>query len=140
MNPLQAYRKASRNAWSRIDMLLAIYAAALDAARDGARLAQEGNSSELIHKRLRLQKMTLLLLDGIAPEMGDVPRQIQQLCLFILDQITSDDPAAWESAVNILSQLHDAFAQIREEAVQLEAQGTIPPLDAELHVGTLARS
>lgn len=140
MNPLHAYRKASRTAWSRIDMLIAIYSAALDAAREGRQLAEEGNTRELIHKRLRLQKMTLLLLDGIAPDMGEIPQRIQQLCLFILDQITSDDPAAWEASENILSQLHDAFQQIREEATQLEARGEIPPLDTEFHAGTLARS
>lgn len=140
MNPLNAYRKASRNAWSRIDMLLEIYSAALTAAREGLQLAQAGNTTELIQKRLRVQKMTLLLLDGIAPEMGEIPQRIQQLCLFILDQITSDEPAAWEATVNILSQLHDAFREIREEAIQLESRGEIPPLDVELHAGTLARS
>lgn len=126
MHPYQAYRRQTQFAWTRVDMLLAIYDATI-ASLDAGIEAMQGQDQKMdpAHQ-LRASQLLLLILDGIDAEGSEVAARIRDLCLFCVNQVSSPTVAAWTSARDVLSTLREGFQAIREEAIQLEAAGVIP--------------
>ena len=65
---------------------------------------------------------------GLDLNQGEIPQRIQQLCHFVEQCLLSADVERTESAARILRQLADGFSGIHDEALQLELDGQIPPL------------
>lgn len=124
-----AYRHASATAWTRVDMLLALYDASLTAVEAGLAKAQAGDQNSLVDSRFRAQRLIAELISGIDAERGELPRNIQRLLAYCLDQICGETEPQWAAAARVLTQLRDSFRAIRDEAVQLEQTGQIPPLE-----------
>ncbi|MBX3440676.1 MAG: hypothetical protein KF861_24510, partial [Planctomycetaceae bacterium] len=78
------------------------------------------------------------LMDGVDAENGDLPRNVQRLLGFCLSRVAANGEAEWSAAGSILTQLRDSFRAIRDQAVQLEQSGEIPPIDLGMPEMTLA--
>lgn len=133
-----AYRQASATSWTRIDMLLALYDAAVFAVEHGQQAIQNQNDKSLIEYRFRAQRLITQLIAGVDVEQGELPQNVHRLLTFCLMQICGSTNEEWASAVSTLSQLKDAFREIRDQAVQWEQTGQIPPLEMGVSDQTLA--
>ncbi len=128
MTPQMMYRQRQAAGWTRIEMLLAIYDAAISAIGEGvAELSGAGSVSSV--SRLKSQKALLVLLEGIDPEAGEVAASAQRLVAWCVQQIQSEDLPAWEATSRVLQTLRSGFAGIHEEANRLEQSREIPALD-----------
>lgn len=131
MNPIAAYRAATATSWTRIEMLLALYDAAIESVdRVVLSFDSPDDPSTSAPEKLRARKLTLEILDGIDAGQGEVAANCQRLIIYTLQQFRLDERANWEAARRILKTLRDGFAGIKSEAIELESQGKIPHLDA----------
>ncbi len=113
-------------AQSRIDMLIAIYDAAIAATEDlAADLSDGGNGSVA---KLQLLKAVNLIESGLDLSQGELPRMIQQICHYIEHTLQHGDESEVTVVYDILKRLRDAYVQIQPEARKLEEDGVIPPL------------
>lgn len=128
MSPHFAYQRSAAAAWSRIDLLLTVYDVGLQCAQAALQAARSGDLEAMTRQRLRFYRVLLQILDGLDGEHV-TSRNIQRLALYLFDRSNDGGEDDWLSIVRVLQTLRDGYAAIREEAVQLEEQGVIPPVD-----------
>lgn len=133
-----AYQQASATSWARIDMLLALYDATLFALEHGQAAVQSNDQAALLKYRFRSQRLISELMGGVDREQGELPGNVYRLLMFALMQTSGTTEEAWASAIAVISQLQTAFREIRDQAVQLERNGQIPPLGANASEEMLA--
>ncbi|MCA9060481.1 MAG: flagellar protein FliS [Planctomycetaceae bacterium] len=129
---MHAHLKYQQNAvqsWTRIDMLLYIYDKAVHAAQSGAQLLESGDLQAVTPLQLQLQKAVVLIVDGLDLNAGEIPQNINRLCLHVLELTTGRSAEQWSQAAGILADLRDGFQGVENEARELECQGKIRPLD-----------
>lgn len=138
MNPRNIYQERQVGEWSRVDMLLALYNAAIDDV--GRALEARRNGDELTSKReaLHAERLVVELLSGLDLNHGAIAEQLQSLFLFVLKQLADGSQPQLESAIQILSSLRDGFLAIRDEAIELERSGVIPPAGAVQTIEAIA--
>jgi flagellin-specific chaperone FliS len=137
MNAQQLYRKSAAGSLTRIDMLLKLYAAAIETAEQGAK--QIASTDKVAQEtRIRMQRIVGLLVDGLDLSQGEVPAQVQRLLLFALQCSERDIHKEWTAMSRLFSTLHDGFVSIRAEAVAAERSGEIPPLAGQSRRETLS--
>lgn len=137
MTPYDRYRTRAATGWTRIDMLLALYDAALRAVDEAlAGMTTQGQATPQV--RLKAQQFVLLLLEGIDASAGEPAPSIRRLLLFVLDRLQAEGVAAWRDARKVLGLVREAFQQVADEACRLEQQGVIPPLDLSTTVACSA--
>ncbi|MEO1980857.1 MAG: hypothetical protein ABGZ24_10105, partial [Fuerstiella sp.] len=83
MNPHLKYRNAKANAWTRIDMLLVIYEAAIEALDRGIAILESQEHSDLLHARTDAQRKILLIAEGLFIDEDPTVAQIMNLCVFV---------------------------------------------------------
>lgn len=138
MNAHQLYRQSAAASLTRIDMLLKLYAAAVETADQGARQLQS-NPPKVSHEtRVRMQRILGQLVDGLDLSQGEIPAQVQRLLLFALQCSERDNPTEWTSTSRVLSTLRDGFSSIRPEAIAAERAGEVPPLAGQSRRDTLS--
>lgn len=123
-----AYRKNVQTAWTRVDMLLALYDSTIQCLDDGIDLLNRGDLVSYPAVQIKVTERILYLVDGINLESGSVASNIHDLCVFCIGQIATPTVESWVSAREVMATLREGFQAIREEAIQLEATGAIPPL------------
>ncbi|GAB5440472.1 MAG: hypothetical protein Fues2KO_08210 [Fuerstiella sp.] len=128
MNPHNRYRTAKAMSWTRIDMLLLIYENAIEALDKGVSILESEDQSEMLHVRVDAQRKVLLIAEGLSVDEDPTAAHIMNLCVFILDQISTDDVESWKTSVKLLETLHEGFQGIADEARELEKKGSIPAL------------
>ena len=128
MNPHSSYKISKANAWTRIDMLLLIYERTIEALDQGIEIIESGDLTELVFTRMEAQKRILLITDGLDVDSDSTAVHILNLCVFILDQINSDELEKWKSSLELIETLHQGFQAIADEARELERNGKIPQL------------
>lgn len=128
MTPYQKYRTSTACGWTRVDMLLAVYDAAI-LALDEALAGPAADAAAAPEARLKAQQLVLLLLEGIDDSAGEPAPSIRRLLLFVLDRLQSRSGDDWRDARKVLSLLRDGFQQVADEARRLEQSGAIPPLN-----------
>lgn len=124
-----AYLQASATSWTRIDMLIALYDATLFAVEQGLQAIREEDQPSLIQHRFRAQRLISQLIVGVDLEQGELPQNIHRLLTFCLMQICGGSNEEWTAAISTLSELKQAFDEIRDHAVEMEKSGQIPALD-----------
>ena len=126
---LGTYQGHGAVSWTRIDMLLALYDAAL-LELEKARIAHD-QADHLLAKRHCIKALRVIcqLRSGVDPHYGDLSRQFDRLFEFVTTCIAGGSVANVADAVTVLSTLREGFEGIREEAVEMEKNGTIPPLE-----------
>lgn len=119
-------------------MLLALYDGAMFATQQAERAIRTGDQASLTREQPHAQRLITELMAGVDVEQGELASNVHKLLTFCLIQATGQSAEEWASAVSILTQLREAFAQIRDEAVRLEQSGQIPKLDDSTLEETLA--
>ena len=128
MNPHSSYKISKANAWTRIDMLLLIYERTIETLDQGIEIIESGDLTNLVFTRMEAQKRILLITDGLDVDSDSTAVHILNLCVFILDQINSDELEKWKSSLKLIETLHEGFQAIADEARELERDGKIPQL------------
>ncbi|MEQ9411436.1 MAG: hypothetical protein RIK87_27220 [Fuerstiella sp.] len=128
MNPHTRYRTATAMAWTRIDMLLLIYENAIEALDRGIAILESEDHSELLHARIDTQRKILLIAEGLSVDTDPTAAHIMNLCVFILDQTSTDSLENWKTSLKLIETLHEGFQQIADEARELERNGKVPAL------------
>ena len=123
------------NGWTRIDMLLALY----DRAISSIRFAQEAEASNDTHllasNTIEANKYILALHSGLKVHKDPVAENVARLLNFVMQRFAEKN---YEESIHFLEKLRSSFAQIREEATELEKAGKIPPLNNEPGLNTVA--
>lgn len=126
-----AYGKRRAQSWARIDMLLALYHSGISSislAIDAAK-----GSDEVAANQHRLKAMSVIhgIMAGLDMKDSEITQSIGRLCEFISHALQDGSIHNLEVAKKVLSTLRDGFAAIREEAIELEENGTIAGVDLE---------
>lgn len=123
-----AYRKQQASSWTRIDLVLALYARAeevLQSLLDGP---------DEFPQRLQLVRLVMGIRQGLDFRYGELPQRIDQLCEFVQQQALQGDLDQLRATQPVLRTLREAFQEIRDEAAELEARGEISPPPADSSV------
>ena len=125
MMPHIAYRQHATCRWTRIEMLLELYNSAISALQQAGEALDAGDDLRATRELANAQRLVGGIASGLNRDAGELPQNIERLCLFVVEQIARRDPQA---ALRVLTPLRDGFATIRERAVALEREGEIPEI------------
>lgn len=116
---------------SRVDMLIAVYDAAIEATQSAEELLRENNEGEASVATARALGFVGLIESGLDLDQGEIPKRIKDLCGFIEQSLLSRKPDSVAAAARVLRNLRDGFQGIRSQARTLEHGGSIPRICAE---------
>ncbi|MCP4096945.1 MAG: flagellar protein FliS [Mariniblastus sp.] len=120
---------------SRIDMLLVLYDRAI-ASLEAAKSAKEASDEKMQQKfGYEANKLIMGIHSGLDTEKYPVAVDVARLLHFIMTRIEQQD---FSDAIKFTKQLRESYAQIRDQAVQLESNGEIPPIIQSSGVNTIA--
>jgi flagellar protein FliS len=120
---------------SRIDMLLVLYDRAI-ASLEAANVAKEADDQKMLQQHwYEANKLIMGIHSGLDTEKYPVAVDVARLLLFIMTRIEQQD---FSEAIKFTKQLRESYAQIREQGVQLETNGEIPPIIQSGGVNTIA--
>ncbi|MDA7918322.1 flagellar protein FliS [Mariniblastus sp.] len=120
---------------SRIDMLLVLYDRAI-ASLEAAKSAKEASDEKMQQKfGYEANKLIMGIHSGLDTEKYPVAVDVARLLHFIMTRIEQQD---FSDAIKFTKQLRESYAQIRDQAVQLESNGEIPPIIQTSGVNTIA--
>lgn len=135
MNPYKTAQENSTTHWTRVDMLIAIYDKAISHIEQMTAANDEATATS---ERLKAVRLVTHLLTGLNHEHGEIPQKIEQLLEFVNHSLADVNHAAAAHAAKVLTTLREAFEGIREQAVELESCGDIPPLNDQSAIELLA--
>jgi hypothetical protein len=134
MSPHTLYERQASLAWTRIDLLLALFDAAIER---GEQALAAGDEAEARRLRARARLAILALWAGVDRE-GPSAGNFIRLYEFADHAFTEGGPEQMRGALSALRTLREGFVGIRAEAAELERCGAIPPADATCAVHALA--
>lgn len=115
---------------SRVDMLIAVYDAAIESTEAAENALRNHDDPEAAVSTARALGFIGLIESGLDLEQGEIPKRIKDLCGFVEQSLLGADPDSIASASRVLRNLRDGFEGIRSEAKTLENGGSIPRLCA----------
>ncbi|MCS7469493.1 flagellar protein FliS [Stieleria sp. ICT_E10.1] len=126
MNLLKTYQRTSiKRGWTRVDLLLMLYDRAIGEIESCEIAAAAGDRTLYCKHELALRKTIMTIHAGLKPDEDEVAFNIARLLHFVMVQFDDKDYATGKK---ILGQIRDGFAQIADQANEMERQGTIPAL------------
>lgn len=129
MAPYQAYRKQREAVPTRIDLILTLYERAL-ALLGTAEAALARDEPTVAGAALgQVQLIVAGLAAGPAEKPEGLALDFLRLYEFVGHLLTEPSLANVQSARRVLEPLCEAFVAIRAEALRLEREGQLPPLD-----------
>ena len=130
MNPYARYRHQDAPAPTRIDSLLSLFDAACERIDEAAE-AMTGADLQLARTtRVRARLVVLGLWSGVDIERGAGANEIVSLYQFAANALATGTLEEVRGAADVLRTLREGFRGIREETIELERIGVIPPVDA----------
>jgi flagellin-specific chaperone FliS len=137
--PHRAYQQQSTPNWTRIDMLLALLDGTIERLQSGLAALHHGETAGARAQLGRAHVMALELAAGINLAVED-PASVNLLRLyeFVAHSTSHSDPIGIETSINVLKTVRDGFRSIRQEAIELERSGKLPPPDQPMLVETTA--
>ena len=137
--PHLAYQQHRANEWYRIDMLLALYDAAIRNVDAAIAAASRGDADLTRKHRHKALRIVLELYAGLDLSYGEVPQRVAQLCEFMQHVLLTSESPQLASVRTVLRSLQEGFREIRAEAIALERAGKIPGVDSDgVHGGITA--
>ncbi len=115
-------------------MLLAIYDKGIAAIRAVQEAVATNDQATYAARITEAQKCVLAIHGGLKPDEHDVAYNIARLLNFVLLKLEEKE---YGEAARFLELLRKSFAEIYDEAVALEQQGVIPPLELTQSTGAL---
>ena len=129
MNPYARHQKQSSATSLRIDMLLSLFDAACERTEEATK-AMMGSDNELARRlRARARLVVLGLWSGVDDRSEQVVNLVG-LYQFAANALASGTLEEVCGSLEVLRTLREGFQGIRDEAVELERSGAIPPIDA----------
>jgi flagellar protein FliS len=128
VNATHAYKQQVALGWSRIDMLLALYSGAIDRLERAVSAFGHGDSDATVPLLLRAQQMVTELFAGIDLKYGELPATLASLYNYVLWAISQGTPDYLQSSITILKTLREGLEGIRDQAMDMERSGAIPPI------------
>lgn len=128
MTTVAAYKARDNRPWTRIEMLLSLYEKAIEHLQQAIAAIDTPDTPTLILQRTRAATVVTAIRSGILTEYGDVPAKVDQLCEFVQLCLANGDRRHLESALKVLTKLHEGFLGVRDEANRLETIGEILPM------------
>lgn len=126
MDLLKNYQRTSIKAgWTRVDMLLMLYDRAINAVESCEIAFEADEKPALVKHELNLRKTVMTIHAGLKPDEDEVAFNIARLLHFAMVQYDQRDFATCKK---VFSEIRNGFAQIADEANELERQGNIPSL------------
>lgn len=125
MSPHFSYQRTAAAAWTRIDLLLTVYDVGIQTAQAALNALAAGDEAGAVRCRLKFYRVLMQILDGLDTRY-ETTQNIQRLALFMFDRSTKGRPEDWRSVLRILQILREGFGAIRDQAIEMEAQGLIP--------------
>ena len=126
MNSLKAYQRTSiRAGWTRVDMLIMLYDRAINAIESCEIAHEVGDRAAFLRHELNTRKTIMAVHAGLKPDEDEVAYNIARLLHFVM---VSFDQKDFATCRKVLQQIRDGFAQIADQANELERQGVIPRL------------
>lgn len=110
-------------------MLIALHDGAIERLQTAltAIRNQDGETARAL--LVRCQMIVSGLAAGIDSAGGEISHNYRRLYEFVLHSIGSGLVDKLEGALQVLRTLRDGYGEARPEAVRLERDGTLPPLD-----------
>ncbi|MGB1928579.1 MAG: flagellar protein FliS [Mariniblastus sp.] len=120
---------------SRIDMLLVLYDRTI-ASLEAAKSAKEASDAKMQQQYgYEANKLIMGIHSGLDTDKYPMAVDVARLLHFIMTRIEQQN---FSDAIKFTKQLRESYAQIRDQAVQLESKGEIPPIIQSSGVNTIA--
>lgn len=117
-------------AYTRIDLLLALYDGALDRLDKAAAAVGAGDPATAAGHASRVQLMVSELAGGVKPEVNpELAANYLRLYEFVADRLRTPTAASIADARKVLLTLRDGFEAVRAEANDLERGGHLASAD-----------
>lgn len=126
----QAYQQHRANAWCRVDMLLALYDAALRNVDAAISASTRGDTELAQQHRNKTLRIVLELYAGLDLSYGELPARVAQLCEYMQYVLLTGQATELASVREVLKELREGFQAIRSEAIRLEQEGKIPGIES----------
>ncbi len=130
MNPLKAYQSRRDTGLSRIDTLLALYDAAIDALTQAAVALGKQDAAAAAPLLARAKLAVTGLAGGVDPGYGELPKGMLRLYEFVLHRLGCGTPECVADALDVLQPLREGLENIRPDALALERSGAVPPISS----------
>lgn len=137
MQPSRAYQQRAAR-MSRIDTILGLYDQALAKIDQAGQALADGNAAGA---RVNANKAKLALSGLVCAIQGNADElslNLLRLYEFVAHNLAELRPDSLAAARQILRTLREGFDAIRDEALRLEREGVLPPLDRSHTLRTLA--
>jgi hypothetical protein len=125
----QAYRRSTQTQWSRIDLLVALYAATERTLMAGGEALARNDAATVQAKAIHARKQILAILDGVEPGPDGGAENVRRLLTFCHHCLITNTVESWNDAAKVVRTLRSAFEAVQEEGRLLEQAGEIPSLD-----------
>jgi flagellin-specific chaperone FliS len=128
---LAVYKQAQTIRPTRIDLILGLYRNALEFLGEARAALAENRSGAVKPLLLKTQMIVMGLASGLPAERDEVALNFLRLYEFVSYQLVQGTPESIDAATGVLRTLMERFMAVREQAIALELQGKIPPLDRD---------
>jgi flagellin-specific chaperone FliS len=129
MNPYEAYKRSQNQMMPRIELTLGLYRKAIENL-DRARQALTQQNREAARSCLLKTQLIVTSLSAELPAYRDeAALNFLRLYEFVAHQMTLETVEAVDASLKVLRPLLEGFEAVREQALLLERQGMIAPLD-----------
>ncbi len=114
--------------WTRIEMLIAAFDGTISRIEQARTLFERNEALKAHQQLIRAQRIVLELYSGIDVRHGQIPKNMQDLYLFVLNCIGLGPKLDLSAALDVLTTIRSGMDSIRETAAQMERQGQLSPI------------
>src|SRR5205085_7402956 len=111
---------------TRVDLLLSLFERAVVRLRQAHEALTQQQPDLACELLVKAEILVQAIASGVNLDQGPLAQDLLRLYEFALFAIREATPEKVDAALQVLSSLHEAFRQIREEASELERKGLIP--------------
>lgn len=129
MNPYTSYQRQTTPAWTRVDMLLALFDGGIERCEQAVAALERSDSRTAKQLLVKARLIVLGLASGVAVDGDPVTTTFLQLYEFAQHALSQGSVEDVRGALNVLRILREGFQKIRSEAADLERSGLIPPIN-----------
>lgn len=126
MKRLDTYAMSTAQ-WTRIEMLLAAFEGTISRLEYAKQLLDDNKSLEASQPLLTAQRLVLALYEGIDIRYGDIPKNMQQLYLYVLGCIGVGKKLDLPAAIKVLRIIQKGLLDIKDSANEMERTGQLAP-------------
>ncbi len=117
---VQEYRRQSISTASPLDLVVAVYDGAIQRCHSAKQAMESGDLDDQHRHLIRAQQFVSELIASLEMQKGgQVSQNLFSLYAYCLNQLTeanvSDDPKGIDNCLRVLTELRDAWRQIRDQ-------------------------